>query len=937
MMVRTWLRIILLGVLLASVWNVPRATVAQEIDPPGLQPKHPSGPADELEAMRLPDPRQAGTRSPYALINVRFTPEGEGGSWSGELTIDRSEKLAILLIASESAAWQVHLTLPDGRQQTLAELSEQSGGKHEVTSIGMEEIQYPAELYTIYRAPSGSWGVTITTDRPPTDGFLVVSPESTYGLYSYLTTTALVEGQPIGFGAYLYDEPLPAEPAPPEKADQEPEPPATRPDMPSPLTEASLEGTIVVQAPGGEERILSLLDDGGNGDDEPRDGRAGMVLPALEPGMYRASVRLRGTLPDGTTIERTSEHIFPVLPASLSLTGQVSSRVIDEQRLGLSLEAESRAEVPPQALVYAEVWGTNASGALIPVGWTSGMVTPQGQAGGLVQLELEFDSRWLALAGATAPLALRQVRVQDPDTFVPLATADEMPIEAGDLPAGAFTDPERIDRSDPELRMGRRSEAQSRSAAQRSSRAAQPSRRAAGGTASVASGVQPIAFREPRSAAAARAGSTAVNSPLQQIPSEGIFLVHGYCSGTLWPQWEFDDGPTVEFSDTFQNRSHNQFAQLIDQQGDQAFSQAYTIVGHSQGGAAALHLYAYYWSGLDWSQAPRRIQSVGTPYWGTPLAGLLAWIGQVFGASCGANWNLTQLGAALWQASIPWWARNQVYYATTAHGNWWIFESICHASSFILSGIDDGVVSVWAGQLPGGNNLGMKRNWCHSAGMVYPRQYTDFSRNSEMDIYGRVSNQVGVIPSTGSCPTGQLVTIHMDDEDNNNANGRGGWIGATTSTNNTTFRFCRVPGSLFRALSTTNQPQRHYAVLKLGSVCPAGSVEFGRYFDNEDNNNQNWSSGPITPNVSTNNTTLRFCLFRAASTTMSAFPNLGFSYGVFAPASFSQALATGYVYTDDEDWWNANGYMAGSGWISDAQQIVSGGSNTLIRLARVTN
>jgi hypothetical protein len=542
-------------------------------------------------------------------------------------------------------------------------------------------------------------------------------------------------------------------------------------------------------------------------------------------------------------------------------------------------------------------------------------------------------------------LALRHVRVQDAGTFVPLTTAAELRVAGSELPKGAVADLRQIDFNDPELRLGQPPESRTRSVTgpgTQNGHRSVPSDRQVGMRTATRSGsvapVQQIAFHDAGSGTRhpAAASIAAGSAPQQLQTTEGILLVHGYCSGLLWPQWEFDDGPTVEFSDVNQNRSHNAFAQRIAQQGDQAFSNSFTVVAHSQGGAATLELYTRYWSGLDYTGAPRRIQTLGTPYWGTPLAGLIAWIGQVFGASCGPNWDLTHLGSALWLSTIPGWARNQVHYWTTAHDKWWIFEGVCHASSLVLSGIDDGVISVWAGQLPGGYNHGMRRDWCHSSSMVDAPQYLDASRNSEMDVYGRVNDSVGIIPATGSCPNGQGVsTIYMDDEDHNNANGRGGWIGATTSTNNTTFRFCRVSGSLFRALATTNQVQHHYAVLKLGSVCPAGSVEFARAFDNEDHNNQNWASGPIAPNSSTHNTVLVFCLFRSAATTMSGFPNLGIAYGVFADSTFSQALATGYVYTDDEDFWNANGYAANAAWLVDAQRIISGGSNTTLKLARV--
>ena len=45
------------------------------------------------------------------------------------------------------------------------------------------------------------------------------------------------------------------------------------------------------------------------------------------------------------------------------------------------------------------------------------------------------------------------------------------------------------------------------------------------------------------------------------------------------------------------------------------------LVGHSQGGLAALHLRSFYWSGLDLVSGGRVLQSVGSPYQGCSMAG----------------------------------------------------------------------------------------------------------------------------------------------------------------------------------------------------------------------------------------------------------------------------------------------------------------------------
>lgn len=197
---------------------------------------------------------------------------------------------------------------------------------------------------------------------------------------------------------------------------------------------------------------------------------------------------------------------------------------------------------------------------------------------------------------------------------------------------------------------------------------------------------------------------------------------------------------------------------------------------------------------------------------------------------------------------------------------------------------------------------------------------------------------IGVIPNNGACAAGvDMITIHMDDEDKNNANSRGGWIGGITSDSNTTFRFCRVNGLNFRPLVNGSSYVNHYAVLKLGNYCPLGSVEFSRSFDNEDNNNANWYSGVINPNVSNSNTELKFCLYRDdnGSSTMTEFPELGFGYGVFAASYFSKAINTGFVYTDDEDGNNANRLTAPSTAVTDINRIILTGGNTRLNLAQV--
>jgi hypothetical protein len=206
------------------------------------------------------------------------------------------------------------------------------------------------------------------------------------------------------------------------------------------------------------------------------------------------------------------------------------------------------------------------------------------------------------------------------------------------------------------------------------------------------------------------------------------------------------------------------------------------------------------------------------------------------------------------------------------------------------------------------------------------------------------TTDVGVIRELGATCPGETVTLYMDDEDSDNRDERTGWMGDVDEYRNTQITFCKVSGQGFKALvGSVGDSSRHYAVLRLGSECPNGSIGFSRYFDNDDDNNENWISGPSAPNVSSrapSGTTLQFCLFdgSAGQPSMADFPGLGFDYGVFATSNFAKARGgwnggLGSIVTDDEDDNTNNQYPFKP---SSATSIISDGNNTLLRMAKVS-
>lgn len=210
-------------------------------------------------------------------------------------------------------------------------------------------------------------------------------------------------------------------------------------------------------------------------------------------------------------------------------------------------------------------------------------------------------------------------------------------------------------------------------------------------------------------------------------------------------------------------------------------------------------------------------------------------------------------------------------------------------------------------------------------------------------------NDVGVIPAVaGSCPDPTEVKIYQDNDDDDNRNDRGGWIGPIVSDRNTTFEFCRVDGTRFGRLAPT-QAGNDYAVLLLGDSCPAGSTEFVRYHDDADTPpvNESWMAGETGPTRQNfdggDGTELHWCLFRQSLGLpgMFRFPDFGFNYGVLAAPTLSEAAETGFVYTDDEDTANQNRLMNAAlsplddGTKAVVDTLMETGPDTKFLLARV--
>lgn len=609
----------------------------------GPVPKQLSGPPEDFAQLRVPDPADSAIYSHSALLAVDLTTRGSG--WQHALPVENG-KIRFLVFSGTNADWMIEMQSPLGRRIAAPELSDAARS----TDFALEQARVPANYYALEGLESGSWTLNIDagTSRMRT-GYVLVEGDTATELLSYPAHRRQIVGERLDVVATLGSG-------------------ATR-DAGARIAQA----TLRVTAPDGTIRSYAMHDDGLHADARAGDGLYGAGFVAERSGNYLAQVVADGTNAAGLRVLRTAEHVMPVVDASLRLAGTnpaVSASTQRDVRLSIDLPVvASKADQHYRA--YAEVWGRDARGQPRAVAWVSGMVTPDSNG----KLGLGFDPRWVTRADAYGPYELRALRIEDPDHFVTLASADRLALQLPERSQFAAA-PKDIDEA---MRMGPRPE-----------------------------------------------GDNAIRGV-----GKRLILVHGYCSGGVWPAAQFSTASS--FLDANQNRSHDQFARLLQNYGSTWNS--FGTVAHSQGGAASLHLYHYYWSGLDNATGARLIQSVGTPYKGTNLAGILATLGSWFGVGCGTNDNLSYSGAAAWLAGIPNSSRAKVNYYTTAFRttNWWTNDYCQIATDLVLSDPEDGTTEQANGQLPGATNRGHTTGQCHTSGMRDPAQYLDSGRNSTMN------------------------------------------------------------------------------------------------------------------------------------------------------------------------------------------------------------
>lgn len=645
----------------------PRAQVARHVTAP---------PSDIVSGrVVLPDPAALESSSTYAVLELPWQRDAGAGAWVAavELPVERAGPLALALVGVNAESWTWELAAPASAPRNADALVATGAARRSVESIASDDPRSSVGL-EFTAADAGTWRVSVRapTADEPSQAWLALRTAGAEDvvLRSHLGTHHLLSDRAVSVVASL-----------------------AAPD--GRLAPAA--GQVLVESAAGRT-TQALWDDGLHDDGAAGDGLFGAWIGPLVPGAARVAVQMQARVAGGAQLARTVHHAFVVEEPAVRLAGWATTSVLDDQRLGIEVALQPLTALRRLHL-SAEVWATDARGAAVPVAWLSYIGQPV-ETWGTTSLDLQLDGRWLALAGAATAgaagarqLELRRVRVQDPDTHVVFDELAALTLPAGALPSSAFAAAGRALAVTPDMLMG-----------------APP----AGSPPVILSSIAP-----PPAPAAVIGGGTLSALP-HPVLRRALLLSHGYCSsGNIWPAADFS-APKIQFLDPNANRSNDEFAQLLAAAG--AGKDSFGFVGHSQGGLAALHLLTYYTSGLDFAFGPRRIQSVASPYQGTPLASLGFF-------ACGVNDDMTPSGAALWLAGIPSWARNEVFYWTTQNSG-----SACNFfTNLILASPNDGTVEKAAGQLPGAHSMGHVSGWCHTTGMSNPANYTDHARNAQMN------------------------------------------------------------------------------------------------------------------------------------------------------------------------------------------------------------
>lgn len=674
----------------------------------GLDSKMLGGPPSEFKRHSIPDTALGALFQASATYFFTMSQDpGNGNVWSYEtdVVVDSTAGFEFSLMSPVLQELKPVLRDPNGNEIDLEPHKSQS-----FWPVGDSTSEILGDVYTFSNPTVGTYHLTLSVSgmtedeflarvnhsrgngRTSSDGILLVWNESEDEIFSRLESyLAMRKDDHMGFQAQMYE------------VSSNPDLRQAKGHVPTALRDVVSKAVLEVFFPNGTRMEEAMHDDGLHADGLANDGVYGANFVPDASGSYLVQTVLAGKRKSGDPFLRTAEHSVRVVPRSAELTGDVAM-AIDLANLRLIFDLgvqqhqvlEAERELAGKYRAYFELYGKSLfSGEQVPVAWSSAIVEPAIGSNGQSVVTLEVDMGWLVAAGAVGPFSLRNVYLQEVNTFIPVSSKDTLDLRLSSTHDATLW------------------------------RAFQAANATYDGTTTekMRFGVRPKWLHMRKQNATS--------------DSSKLVLMHGYCAdANPWKRTSHIWQDALYFEDTKQSRSHDKFAKLVVDFAEKEGATSYGLLGHSQGGFVAVHVYNYYWSGVDAAEGQRKLQSLGTPYQGNSGAGFWAEVLDTLAeGSCESQEDLTRDGAQMWLSGISADVAKEMYYYTTQYDKGGLFgKGYCNKlTNAVLSSPNDGVTENAYADLEGGNFVGNFVGECHIDGMNWPASYLNEERNQEMN------------------------------------------------------------------------------------------------------------------------------------------------------------------------------------------------------------
>jgi len=544
--------------------------------------KNLQGPPEEFDNFKLPEPKDSEVTSDSAVVPLFFTKNSNGEqSWSGDISIDSATMATVSLVSKDAAKFRLDVlsVSPTNEVPVPSEVDNSWFGRN-------KEHSQPSKTYVFKKPPQGKWSVKVTLEsndkEVDPDFYLILFNESPYRVASHIQSFSNFAKGKVNFVASLNAVPTSVVYDHDGKSS-------------SPVPRArinKLSADLDVKLPNGEEDIVHMHDDGLHNDGQANDGVFGADIDTETAGLYAAQVLLKGQAIEGDKlqeVQRTSEHLVVVLNKEVELIQKSTINLIKNDEMAeidLHVKVLSKDAFGKKYKAFAQVWSAKDDKA---VAWISGMSIANKVSEDEAKLTLKMSTKWITRSGINdVNLVLKKLYIQDVNSNIATSTLDSTKPLAVQM-NGHYVSQSEVYGYLPSFN-GEITE-------------------------TMKVGVRPLFLSSNKTTNA----------------GHKVLLVHGYCTaGNPFTVADFTD--YHEFADPKSSRSHDEFALLIGEAGKDFDS--FSVVGHSQGGLAALHLLTFYWSKQDIESqgtTHRVLQTVGSPWLGNSLAGTLANMGESFG------------------------------------------------------------------------------------------------------------------------------------------------------------------------------------------------------------------------------------------------------------------------------------------------------------------